>query len=170
VWAEFERVEIALSIDNVGPRFEYERYGADWSEVNKNVKKFEALKSSGANIDLQLCFTVNVLNVLYLDDLLDWAKTVKFDNYHWNMLHGPEEMSIASLPVNAKNLIIQQLTQQFANTAYKKDVDNLIAMMNNGTPLDSKFLIEKLSITDQYRKQHLSQTHPELARILNYGN
>jgi radical SAM protein with 4Fe4S-binding SPASM domain len=170
VWADFKRVEIALSIDNVGQRFEYERYGADWSEVNKNVRKFELLKSSCANIDLQLCFTVNVLNVLYLDDLLNWATTVKFDNYHWNMLHGPEEMSIASLSVDAKNQIIQQLTQQFANTAFKKDVDNLISMMNNGTSMDSKFLIGKLSITDQYRKQHLSQTHPELARILNYGN
>jgi radical SAM protein with 4Fe4S-binding SPASM domain len=170
IWADFNRVEIALSIDNVGSRFEYERYGADWFEVNNNVRKFESLKSSCANIDLQLCFTVNVLNVLYLADLLDWAKTVKFNNYHWNMLHGPEEMSIASLPDNAKNLIIQQLTQQFANTAFKKDVDNLISMMSNGISMDSKFLIEKLSVTDQYRNQHLSQTHPELAKILNYGN
>lgn len=170
VWDKFKRVEIALSIDNVGPRFEYERYGANWIEVNKNVKLFEELKAKCANIDLQLCFTINVLNVLYLKELLDWAKDVNFNNYHWNMLHGPEEMSIASLSIDAKNQIAHHLNQQFKNTIYTKDVENLIAMMFNGTSMESKFLIERLSVTDRYRKQHLNQTHPELAKIIGYTN
>jgi MoaA/NifB/PqqE/SkfB family radical SAM enzyme len=170
VWAKFKRVEIALSIDNVGKRFEYERYGANWKEVNENVLRFENLKSRVNNIDLQLCFTVNVLNVLYLDELLAWSSNIRFDTYHWNMLHGPEELSIAALDEAAKNQIIQQLNKKFSSGAHYKDVQNVIAMMNNGTSQDRELLIEKLSTTDRYRKQHLRQTHPELAEILNYGN
>jgi MoaA/NifB/PqqE/SkfB family radical SAM enzyme len=170
VWKQFKRVEIALSIDNVGKRFEYERYPADWSQVNQNIKQFEKLKKDSTNIDLQLCFTVNVLNVLYLNELLDWAKTIDFNTIHWNMLHGPAEISIACLPVGVKEKIIQVLNQTVFDKKYTKDIDNVISMIKNGAPIDIKHLFKKLYVTDRYRKQHLSQTHPELARILNYGH
>lgn len=170
IWQKFKRVEIALSIDNVGKRFEYERYLAKWNEVNNNVRKFESLKKQLFNIDLQLCFTVNILNVLYLDELLTWADTIDFDTYHWNMLHGPEEMSIACLPDDAKEKIINALKQKNFDYKYSSDINNVISMMQNGNPINEKYLLKKLSVTDRYRKEHLSQTHPELAAILNYGN
>ena len=170
IWQKFKRVEIALSIDNVGKRFEYERYPADWQQVNNNVRKFEQLKQEHSNIDLQLCFTVNVLNVLYLDQLIEWASTVDFDTYHWNMLHGPEEMSIACLPDAAKEKVIDQLEQQTFKPQHQQDVNNVIAMIENGTSSNGTDLLRKLSVTDRYRKQHLSQTHPELAQVLKYGN
>ena len=170
VWQQFERVEIALSIDNVGKRFEYERYLAVWDQVNNNVRKFEALKQKSNNIDLQLCFTVNILNVLYLDELLDWADTVEFDTYHWNMLHGPTEMSIACLPEDVKSKAIGILKQKTFSLEHQQEVDNVISMMLNGTSNNDSNLLKKLSVTDRYRKEHLSQTHPELAAILNYGN
>ena len=168
IWQKFDRVEIALSIDNVGKRFEYERYLAIWDQVNENVQKFEALKNKSTNIDLQLCFTVNVLNVLYINELLSWAKNINFDTYHWNMLHGPEALSIACLPDSAKIQAIEILKQQNFDYKYQSDVDNIILMMQNGESSDGTELIQKLSVTDNYRKQHLSQTHPELAAILNY--
>ena len=170
VWQQFKRVEIALSIDNVGKRFEYERYLAVWDQVNDNVRKFESLKQKSNNIDLQLCFTVNILNVLYLDELLDWADTVEFDTYHWNMLHGPTEMSIACLPEDAKSKAIDMLKQKTFGLEHQQEVDNVISMMLNGTSNNDSSLLRKLSVTDKYRNQHLSQTHPELAAILNYGN
>ena len=168
IWKQFKRVEIALSIDNVGEKFEYERYPANWKQVNENVRRFELLKQNQNNIDLQLCFTVNVLNVLYLDQLLNWAETIDFDTYHWNMLHGPEEMSIAGLTAEAKQQIVEILQQKKFNWKFKKEISNVIAMINNGTSIDPNHLLSKLSITDKYRKQHLGKTHPELARILNY--
>lgn len=169
VWKKFKRVEIALSIDNVGKKFEYERYPADWNQVNTNVQKFGLLQQKENNIDLQLCFTVNVLNVLYLDQLLEWAETINFNTYHWNMLHGPEEMSIAGLTDNAKQQIVEMLQQKNFDSKFKKELSNVIAMTDNGTPIDPVHLLKKLSVTDKYRKQHLSETHPELAEILNYG-
>lgn len=170
VWKNFKRVEIALSIDNVGKRFEYERYLANWKTVNENIRKFERLKHESNNIDLQLCFTVNILNILYLDELLEWAADVNFDSYHWNMLHGPEEMSIACLSDDSKTQIVHALKQKKFVGEHQKEVDNIIEMMLNGKSSDNQRLLQKLSTTDQYRKQHLRQTHPELAEILKYGN
>jgi MoaA/NifB/PqqE/SkfB family radical SAM enzyme len=168
LWRSFKSVEIAFSIDNVGERFEYERYLADWNLVNNNIRKFEELVSNNSNIKLQLCFTVNVLNVLYLESLLAWAETVNFDNYHWNMLHGPEELSIATLPSQAKTKITAALESTFAKSKYIKDIENVVAMMRNGESNESDDLVKRLQRTDQYRNQHLKQTHPELAEMLGY--
>lgn len=168
IWKEFNEIEIAFSIDNVDKRFEYERYGADWQEVNENIKRFEQLKKQNKNIDLQLCFTVNILNVLYLDQLLEWAKSIDFNSYHWNMLHGPEEMSVACLPDFAKEEIINQLVQKTFAVEHQKEIANIISMIQNGESSSGKDLIKKLSITDAYRKQHLKETHAELAEILRY--
>lgn len=167
-WKHFKRVEIALSIDNVGDRFEYERYLAKWQEANENTRKFEQLKKNNSNIDLQLCFTVNMLNVLYLDELLEWAEQYDFDNYHWNMLHGPEEMSIACLSDSAKHSITEVLTRKFHNSKHWSHIENIINMMKNGTEGDRETLLKKLRVTDQYRNQHLKETHPELAEIIGY--
>jgi hypothetical protein len=108
--------------------------------------------------------------VLYLDELLDWANSINFNTYHWNMLHGPESMSIACLPNDAKEKIINLLKQKTFDPIYSSDINNVIAMMENGKPVDIKYLLQKLSVTDRYRKEHLRQTHHELAAILNYGN
>lgn len=168
-WSKFKRVEIALSIDNVGKRFEYERFPANWKEANNNTKKFEELKNSCNNIDFQLCFTVNVLNVLYLDELLSWADNFDFDNYHWNMLHGPEELSIACLSKQSKEKITNILTRKFHNSKYWSEIQNVISMMTNGeSSEDDSLLCKKLFKTDLYRSQHLTHTHPELAEIIGY--
>jgi MoaA/NifB/PqqE/SkfB family radical SAM enzyme len=168
-WKHFKRVEIALSIDNVGKRFEYERHPANWEEANLNARKFEQLRKDNSNIDFQLCFTVNVLNVLYLDELLEWASDIAFDHYHWNMLHGPEELSIACLPEIAKQKIIEILRNKNFDSKFANDINNIISMMQNGKSQDGKLLVSKLQKTDLYRKEHLKQTHPELAAILNYN-
>jgi len=46
IWQHFKTVEIALSIDDLGPRFEYQRSNAVWSEVEGNVERFRALRDT----------------------------------------------------------------------------------------------------------------------------
>ena len=36
---EFKQVDLAISLDNIGPKFEYERGGV-WTDVEENIKKF----------------------------------------------------------------------------------------------------------------------------------
>ena len=33
IWPNFKTVELAFSIDDIGEKFEYQRYGANWNEV-----------------------------------------------------------------------------------------------------------------------------------------
>jgi hypothetical protein len=109
IWSHFKTVEIAFSIDDVGARFEYQRTNAVWSEVVGNIQKFVAMRDRCSNIQLQVCSTVNVFNVYYLEELATWIDTQAFDFVYWNMMHEAYYFSINTLPDTAKKQISQRL-------------------------------------------------------------
>ena len=84
IWSHFKLVEIAFSIDDVGARFEYQRSNAVWSEVAANIARFKQLRDRYPNIRLQVCSTVNVFNVYYLEELARWNYSQGFDYIYWN--------------------------------------------------------------------------------------
>ena len=169
LWKDFGRVDIAFSIDNVNKRFEYERYGADWEQANQIIDNVHQLKNLYSNITTQLCFTVNIQNVYYLDELLDWADTKNFGDVFFNMLHSPPEMSIQNLTSDAKNLVIDKLQSiEWKSKKYKKEIDNVIQFINNGSGSDGKQFRTKMMKADKYRGQNFKDTHPEIAEAMGY--
>ena len=102
IWRYFRHVEIAFSIDDVGERFEYQRSGARWSEVQQNIQRFRDLRGRVNNISLQVCCTVNIFNVLYLSEVAAWIDQQEFDFVYWNMLHDAPEWNIQNLRWAAK--------------------------------------------------------------------
>ena len=95
------------SIDDTGPRFEYQRTNAEWNLVCANLDRFRNLKEIYSNIQLQICCTVNVFNVYYLDRVAAWIKSNResFDFVYWNMLHEIEYFSISKLPRGVKSVL-----------------------------------------------------------------
>jgi len=169
IWSRFRRVDIAFSIDNVGKRFEYERYGANWEQVLLNLETVGVLKQYKRNITTQLCFTVNVQNVYYLDELLRWADTQTFDTVYFNMLHSPDHMSIQQMTTAAQQLVLEKLQSvDWWNDFYKKEILNVINFIKNGPGSDGKTFLKKMQQTDQYRKQNFMDTHTEIAKVMGY--
>ena len=170
VWANFGRVDIAVSIDNVGKRFEYERYGADWDKASEVVDYIHELKEhSMPNITTQLCFTINIQNVYYLDELLNWADTKPFGSIYFNMLHSPDHMSVQRMTPEAKELVLNKLKTTFWKTnKYQKEINNVIQFIENGPGSDGKDFLFKMQQTDTYRKQNFTDTHPEIAKAMGY--
>jgi MoaA/NifB/PqqE/SkfB family radical SAM enzyme len=169
-WNQFGRVDIAFSIDNVGKRFEYERYGAKWDEVNSNIDRTHfAKKDMCPNITTQLCFTINIQNVYYLDELLAWADTKGFGSIYFNMLQSPERMSIQRMTPSAQQLELNKLKTTFWRTdKYQHEIDNVIRFIENGAGSDGQEFLYKMKQTDEYRKQNFQDTHPEIARAMGY--
>ena len=170
VWDKFGRVDIAFSIDNVGQRFEYERYGADWDLANNIIDSVHWTKKVDTpNITTQLCFTINIQNVYYLDELLAWADTKGFGSIYFNMLHSPERMSIQYMTPAAQDLVLNKLKTTFWTTAkYQQEIDNVIQFIENGPGSDGKRFVSDMQRTDAYRKQDFRDTHPEIARAMGY--
>ena len=170
IWQEFGRVDIAFSVDNVGDRFEYERYGADWQLANEIIDNTHFARSNGApNITTQLCFTVNIQNVYYLDELLAWADTKPFDSIYFNMMHSPDHMSIQKMTPAAKELVLNKLKSVFwGGKFYQQEINNIIQFIENGSGSDGTEFLFKMQRTDSHRKQNFMDTHPEIAKAMGY--
>lgn len=166
LWTKFKLVEIAFSIDNIGSRFEYERTNARWDEVNHNIENYMALRASNKNIQLQLCCTINIYNVLYLESVYHWKYFKKFDFVYWNMLHDEAANCIQALPQRAKEAIAERLRNANVDDATRKEFDQAIEFMmmpNMAFPEDVRATIERL---DSRRGHSLRSTHPELYRLI----
>lgn len=169
IWKYFGRVDIAFSIDNVGDRFEYERYGATWDQANKVIKYVHWSQLQYPNITTQLCFTINIQNVYYLDELLAWADTKPFGSVYFNMLHSPNHMSIQRMTPRAQELVLNKLKTTFwTSTKYQQEIDNVIKFIENGPGSDGQEFLFEMQRTDAYRKQDFRDTHPEIARAMGY--
>jgi MoaA/NifB/PqqE/SkfB family radical SAM enzyme len=167
-WKRFRKVEIAFSIDNVGERFEYERSGARWSEVEANINRFHAMRDSWPNLNTQVCMTINVQNVYYLEELCNWVSKQNFDYDYFNMMHDPKLMNIGSMTEAAKELVIAKLDAGTFSTKHRKEIDRIIQFIKNGTSLDNTQFLKEMKRTDAYRGEDFAKTHPEIARAMGY--
>ena len=170
IWRHFKTVEIAFSIDDVGTRFEYQRSNAQWTEVCANLDRFRDLKEIHNNIVLQVCTTVNVFNIYYLDQVAEWIaqNCESFNFVYWNMLHEPSYFSVASLPDTAKDAIESHLTICNVPREFKQEFQRIVDFMRGGESTDGTDMLKRMRELDQLRNQNLRMVAPELADIIGY--
>ena len=170
IWRHFKTVEIAFSIDDVGKRFEYQRTNANWQEVCANLDRFRDLKECHQNIMLQICTTVNVFNVRYLDQVAQWIDRNKesFNFVYWNMMHDAWYFSIATLPDTAKAGITEHLRSADVPPQYRGEFDRIIDFMNTGASTDGFMLRMKIADLDRKRNQNMRDVAPEFADLIGY--
>ncbi len=168
IWRHFKTVEIAFSIDDVEDRFEYQRSGAVWPDVIRNLKLFKDISKQHKNIQLQACCTVNVFNVMYLETVAVWLAQQNFDFVYWNMLHEARHFSIGSLPEDVKFVVANRLRNAKIPQDFKKEFAGIIDFMNQGDELDGQQLKKALQQVDLRRGESFAKTFPEMARALNY--
>ena len=168
MWKDFQTVKIALSLDDISSRYEYQRSNGNWSTVLSNLGKFRQLRARHDNIELEACCTVSIYNVLYLVEILDWLHTQSLDHVHINFLHYNPVLNISSLPQAIKDQIIQHLIS--ANqTANYEEISVVIDFMRHGNSNnDLSSTWELINNYDQLRSTNLIDSSPELAKILNY--
>ena len=168
IWKHFKTVEIAVSIDDVEERFEYQRTNAVWSEVLINIERFKQLRARNSNIQLQVCTTVNVFNVCYIEDVANWIDQQGFDFVYWNMMHEAYYFSISTLPDTAKASITEKLTAANVSSRTRKEFSDIIEFMNRGASLDGNILRMKIADLDRKRGQNFALVEPEMAQLIDY--
>jgi MoaA/NifB/PqqE/SkfB family radical SAM enzyme len=168
IWQHFKHVEVAFSIDDVGTRFEYQRSNAVWTEVCENIQKFRDMRDRNLNMSLQVCCTINVFNVMYLEDVANWIIDQDFDFVYWNMLHDAYYFSIGTLPAKTKEVAKQRLEEAEIPIEYDHEFTRIVNFMMNGNSLDGQLLRMKIDDLDFRRKQNLRDVMPELADAIDY--
>jgi len=169
IWSHFGHVEIAFSIDDVGPRFEYQRTGAEWTQAQRTIELFRSLRGQRRNMSLQVCSTVNVFNVWHLAELACWIDTQQFDFVYWNIMHDAPEFSIANLAPAVKARVRDRLSQAQVSKLHQQEFARMIEFMAQGTSDLSGSMLARMQVLDQRRGQNLAQITPEWAEIIGYA-
>ena len=167
VWSNFKLVEVAISVDDMGHRFEYQRSNASWQQMLDNLGQFLKLRTLYQNIHLQLCATINIFNVLYFEELALWANSIPWNYIHWNMLHDAPQWCIAKQPQSVKQGIIHRLHTMQVPKRFQEDLEAIIKFvaLDLGVTVDARPYIAQL---DKRRNQNLHKVMPELAALLQY--
>ena len=87
IFPHFKYVDVHFSIDGTGKQFEYQRHPAKWDQVLGNLEVWKSYESE--KLDLSICHTVNIFNVFYLPEFIDWVDSFGMKLY-LNTLHEPK--------------------------------------------------------------------------------
>lgn len=165
---KFQRFTVTLSIDNVGDRFEYERNNAVWSEVESNVNRFVQLTKQYNSVNIGICTTVSIMNVLYLPELIKWMDSKDITHYYYNMVNFPTQLSLDSLTTKAKQLVLDTLHSADLTPDQKQKLDPVLQFLKQSKTSDGEEFCNYIRTKDKIRKQDFSLTHTEIAEAMGY--
>lgn len=168
IWKYFKLVEIAISVDDMATRFEYQRTNASWLEVCDNIEKFRQLRQRNSNIQLQCCSTVSVFNVRYLDGVANWIAQQSFDFVYWNVMHDAWYFSVGCLPDQVKNEVEAHLRRSDIPPQYYDDIMGVVEFMQRGASTDGFMTKMKIADLDRKRQQNFATVAPEMSQLLGY--
>lgn len=157
-WKYFKKVNLTLSIDGIGERFEYLRWPANWDTCYQNIKKYQEFVKQFQNIQLSVSHTVSIFNVLYLNEFFIWCFKEKLPEPYIGMVEIPSQYNIKNLPESVKIKIQEKLTSK-----------KLISVANfmHGSAVDSSInFLNWVKEIDLIRNQKFETVFPELANLL----
>jgi MoaA/NifB/PqqE/SkfB family radical SAM enzyme len=166
IWPYFREVEIAFSIDDIAERFEYQRHGAVWQEVNDNVERISSYKNK-FNLKTQICCTINIQNIYNLDVMAEWIAQQNFDFVFFNYLQEDKVWNVQNLPEECKHKIQQKLDAYTG--AYQQDVRQAVRYMTSTdgfSPELHKRLIRKVTDSDKFRSENFETVFPEYTGLI----
>lgn len=171
-WSRFKEIIINFSIDDIGPRFEYERKNAKWEETLHNIKMFKeyAIKHK-VNINLRVYTTVSILNIYYLKEFFDEIKKIDLQIV-LNMVHYPHHYAITIVPDEIKDVFKEKLMSIDTNGILHRDsptIQNVINFMYGDAPNPTllQTFFEKTQMHDEYRNESFKDTFPEVHTLLD---
>jgi MoaA/NifB/PqqE/SkfB family radical SAM enzyme len=165
LWKKFKLVHLDVSIDDIGDRFEYQRNGANWNEVVKNVQRFNLERRQ--NFKTQVSTAVNIMNVLYLPEICEWYNSENFDSWWINVVWHPSHYCITNLTPQARELVLDRLTG-YNFGEYQTQIDVIISMIQNSDTNSNADFINHTKKIDLIRNQDLRLAHKEIANAMRY--
>lgn len=162
LWKQFKEIDMQLSIDGIGARYEYMRFPAEWSQVQSNVNLYTQKQSQLSNVRLSVSHTVSAYNIYYLDEFFSWCYNQQLPRPWLGRVHKPLHMRPTVWPESVRTVIAEHL-----NTSRWDDIKNWVVLITT-TDDSNQFELfrEKLHQHDQYRNLDFKSTFPELAHYI----
>ena len=149
---QFKNLNFCVSIDGVGPVFEYLRYPLSWDAVTTHIKSWQ-----DQDIAVSASYTVSNLNILYHDQTTNWLRQHDLE-YILNPVYHPAYFNVTALPKNVKEQICSETEnseiKQFLSTHTETD--------------DTNYMIfrKEMQYQDRLKQINMQDYLPELTKLL----
>ena len=164
-WDKFKQVELSFSIDNTESKFEYERYGAVWTDVIDNINQYKKLNP--AIYKFNVYAVVTALNILDSYTLFQFCKNNQLPIV-FDLLDFPQELNIGLFNHKQKDYISTKLLE-IHDTEFRNIIEPIVSSMNTrAIQCNPTSTINYLETTDKIRHQDFKKTYTELTNILNW--
>lgn len=164
-WKKFKLIRLMVSIDDIGDRFEYQRAGSHWAQVQDVVNQINRERDS--HLETTVICTVNVQNVLYLPELHQWFDNQNFDHLYFNPLLGPSWARLDQLTKAAQKLVIEKL-EGYQFDRHQAQVDAIVKSVKSFPSRDGLEFCRRTKELDLLRNQDFSRAHREIAQAMGY--
>lgn len=140
--SQFENLNICLSIDGVGPQFEYLRWPLKWSQLLHNLAKFKRIARH-----VSVSCMISNLNILHYTNMIDF-----FDQqgitYLCKQIQSPEWFAPANLPSKFKQLVVERNPRYQAEVAAFMQMGSTNLIKEFWQDIDRQDALKGISILD----------------------
>jgi len=158
VWKNFKEIDIQLSIDDTGERFEYNRWPGKWNKVYNNIKKFQKLKNESINIRLSISFTVSAFTINYANEFYQWCEDEGLPDPWMGRLNSPFHYRAGVFGKETNNKIREKLSR-----SKFLEVRKLIPYIDDNDHQYYSQFKELINQFDSIRNQSFIKIFPEIA-------
>lgn len=173
-WKNFKNISVYASLDGSEDRASYLRPGSDWEEIVNFRKK---IIEKRPDIDFVVSATLTILNCLHIVDFhREWVTNglISPENFNLGLLESPKYLNVSFAPTELKNKIqkkyIEHLEWLKPNDALGRATygfESAISFIkNNNETFDKDAFWKNIKIFDNYYKNDLLKTFPELIDLL----
>lgn len=105
-WPHFRSIAVNISIDGIGPVYEYIRGNGNWDDIVRNIQEIQKINNVSRIVG---AVAVQVSNVLILDKMIETFLDDLEIVFYTNMVNYPTVLSAQVLPDDLKKLAIDRL-------------------------------------------------------------
>lgn len=162
LWSEFRQVDLQISVDDVGKRFEYNRHPANWEEVRDNLERYVVTADAQSNLQLSISTTVSAFTIYYLDDMFDQLMSMGLPRPWLGRLHTPEYYRAGIFKPATKAAIRKKIMR-----SPHINIRATATWLQEDESQHYERFLEMVALQDRYRREDFASTFPELREIMD---
>jgi len=163
IWSNFKEIDMQLSIDGIGRRYEYIRYPAKNELIEKHVMMYNESLNKYPNLKISVSHTISAYNIYYLDDFFDWCEFYNLPRPWCGAVHDPSHMRPTVYPKSINEKIVNHL-----NKSRHQDVRTWAKYLeNNNNSEHYQMFLSMKQAHDTYRNLNFADTFSQVQELID---
>ena len=153
---KFHLIKLHVSLDGVEERFNYQRWPADWKQVEENL--FNIKENAPGNVMFLIEETLSIFNLAYLGEVAKWRKQYFNTNREGDLVDHTHHIAQGAYHHRG-------CTQEYVDFLRTTKESNIISADWEEDPVLIKKMIAEIKQYDHFRNQSFKESLPKVAEF-----